>query len=367
MDQKPKIAIVYLLFYHNESYVDDMVSALKKITYPKDRLELVIVSNPHPTDGSFLHYIEEAVMPFSGTELPHVTVLPQTTNTGFAGGNNAGTTWALENGFDFVYYHNNDGFFATNAFEPLVNAFADDKRIGMAQSLLLLHPETDLVNSTGNMFQYMGFGYCDDYRTPIKTLDLPPVKDISYASGAGLMVRTDLIREYGMWDEDFFLYHEDLEWCFRLRVAGYRTVLVRDSIFYHKYQFGRSIEKFYWMERNRYGVMLMFFSWPTLVMLLPMALVLELGLWFFAFINGWFEKRVEVYKYWLNIDHWKLWLKKRRYIQSIRKVTDRYLLSFSGPGIYFQDEKMRNPILIYFGNPLMKLYHWVVVKGLIWW
>jgi GT2 family glycosyltransferase len=364
---KPKIGIVYLLYYHNESYVDDMVSALKKITYPKDRLELVIVANPHPTDGSFVHYLESTVMPYSGIELPRVTILPQETNLGFGIGNNVGALHAIEQGAEYVFFHNNDGFFATTAFEPLIRAFESDSTIGAAQSLVLLHPETNLLNSAGNSFHYLGFGFCDQYRSDIKDLSLPVVKDVDYASGAALMVRSDLIKKHGAWDPDFFMYHEDLEWTLRLRIRGYRTVLVRDSIFYHKYQFGRSIDKFFWMERNRYAVMLMYFRWPTLILLLPMWFVLEIGLWIFTIKNKYVVKRLEVYKYWLTTQNWKIWLAKRKKIQSERIISDRELLKHSVSGIYFQEQETKNPLLIYVGNPIMKVYYWVVVKGLIWW
>ena len=367
MDQYPKIGIVYLLFYHNESYVDDVVSALKKLTYPKDKIEFIIVSNPHPEQGSFVPYIEEAVMPLSEKELPRVTILAQKENLGFAGGNNIGATWAMEQGCDYVFFHNNDGFFAANALEPLINAMESDKTIGAAQSLMLLHPETDLVNSTGNSFHYLGFGFCDQYRIPVKDLNLPPIKEIPYASGAALLVRSELIKQYGAWDDDFFLYHEDLEWAMRLRVRGYKIVLVRDSVFYHKYQFSRSVTKFYWMERNRYGVMLMFFKWPTLLLLLPMGLVMEIGLWFFAIKNGWVQERVKVYQYWLQKESWKLWLGKRRRIQTMRQVSDRYLMKYAVSGIYFQDASVDNPIVNYIANPVMAAYYWVVVRGLIWW
>lgn len=362
----PKIAIVYLSF-HCEPYMDDVVSALKNITYPKDKLEFVIVDNPHPEYGSSVRYIEENVMPLSGKELPHTTLLAQSENLGFAGGNNKGVEWALAHNFDYVFFHNNDGFVAANAFEPLVDVLEQDKTVGIAQSLLLLHPETDLVNSTGNSFHYLGFGYCGDYRRPVKELNLPEKREVDYASGAAFMISTELIRKYGMWDHDFFLYHEDLEWSYRIRVAGYKIVMLRDSVFYHKYQFSRSITKFYWMDRNRYGVMLMFFRWPTLLLLFPMAFILEFGLWLFAWKGGWAKKRSEVYKYWLQWKHWKLWLGKRKYIQSIRQVSDRYLLSFSVPDIAFQEREMENPLLVYVGNPVMKLYYWIVVKGLIWW
>lgn len=362
----PKIAIVYLSF-HCEPYIDDVVSALKKLTYPKDRLEFVIVDNPHPKYGPSIRYLEEHIIPLSGNEIPHVTLLAQKENLGFAGGNNAGVRWALEHDFDYIYFHNNDGFLAANALEPIVDAMEKDRSIGAAQSLLLLHPETDLINCTGNSFQYLGFGFCDQYRSKIEDLELPPLKEIDYASGSALMVSIETIKEYGAWDKDFFLYHEDLEWCFRLRSVGKKIFLVRDSIFYHKYQFSRSIEKFYWMERNRYGVMLMFFKWPTLLLLLPIAIILELGLWFFSIVNGYFDKRVKVYQYWLKPKHWKLWLGKRKKIQNMRRVSDRYLLKYSVPGIYFQDKSVDNPIVNYIGNPILKVYYWIVVKCLIFW
>ncbi len=366
MEVKSKIAIIYLSF-HCEPYIDDVISGLKRLTYPRGLVEFIVVDNPHPEHGSSVRYLEENVMPLSGTLIPHTTILAQKENLGFAGGNNEGIKWALENGFDYVFFLNNDAFVAANCLEPLVEAMENDKTIGVAQSLLLLHPETDLVNSTGNSFQYLGFGFCSDYRKKYKELNLPAVSDIGYASGAAVLMRADLLKEFGLWDEDFFLYHEDLEYSFRLRVAGYRSVLVKDSIVYHKYQFSRSITKFYWMERNRYGVMLMFFRIPTLIILLPIAFALEVGLWIFSIKGGWVKERVKVYKYWMKLSSWKLWLKKRKNIQKIRKIRDRDLFNLSLSGIYFQEKKFESPLLKYFGNPLMKVYYWVVVKGLIHW
>ncbi len=365
----PKIGIVYLLYYHNESYIDDVVSALKKITYPKDKLELIIVSNPHEEHGSFLHYVDSVVMPLSGNVLPRVTVLPQEKNEGFAGGNNVGAAWAVAHGCDYVFFNNNDGFFAANAIEPLTHAFDQDPTIGAAQSLILLHPETQLVNCTGNSFHYLGFGFCDNYRVDINTLHLPPIQDVNYASGAAFMVRSDLIKKFGAWDHDFFLYHEDLEWSFRLKMAGYRVVLVRDSVFYHKYLFSRSITKFYWMERNRYAVMFMFFQWKTLFLLLPMALLLEVGLFLFAIKGGWLDKRIAVYRYWLQPKHIMLWYKKRKRIQEIRKTSgtkDKDILQTAVSEILFQDQSMKNPLLLYIGNPMMKAYYTIISACIRW-
>lgn len=367
MKNYPKIAIVYLLYYHNEGFIDDVVSSLRNITYPKDKLELVIVDNPFKDEGNFSSYVHEAVMPLSGKEIPHVTYLPQETNTGFALGNNIGGQWAIDNGFDYVVFHNNDGFFASNAFEPMVEAYEIDKKVGIVQSLMMLHPDTDRINSSGNSFHYLGFGYCSDYRKRIDEVDLAKTMEIPYASGAAFMISTDLMKEFGMWDEDFFLYHEDMEWCFRLRSAGYKILLASHSIFYHKYQFARSIMKFYWMERNRYGVWLMYFRLPTLLVLFPMSLVMEFGLIFFAIKGGWLGKRMEVYKYWLKPSSWKLWLGKRRKVQKQRTVSDRHMLSYAADGIHFQDASVDNPLVNKIANPIMKVYYKLIVRGLIWW
>lgn len=361
----PRVAIIYLSF-HCEPYLDDVVSALGKMTYPKDRVEFIVVDNPHPQYGSSMSYLEETIMPKSGVSLPKVTLIANQENLGFAGGNNVGIKYAIENGFDYVFLHNNDAFAAANFLEPLVEAMEKNRKVGAAQALLLLHPETELINSAGNVFHYLGFGYCWDYRKKVSEINLSSIKEIAYASGAALMMRADLLKKFGSLDEDFFLYHEDLEYSMRLRVAGYKIILASQSLVYHKYQFGRSITKYFWMERNRYGVLLEFFRWPTLLILSPMLFLMEVGLILFSLKSGWFGERVKVYRYWRQKSTWRIWLKKRKYIQAIRQVSDRELTKDAVSGILFQEKEMENPLVLYAANPLMAIY-WRVIRFIMFW
>lgn len=361
----PKVAVIYLSF-HSDIYLDDVISSLEKITYPKDMVEFVVVDNFHPKFGSSMRNLEEKLMPISGKTIPHVTLLPQKENLGFAGGNNIGIAWALEHGFEYVYFHNNDGFMAAACLEKMVVALEKDKQIGAAQSLLLLYPETELVNTAGNSFHYLGFGYCGSFRFKKGDLRLKEVEEVGYASGASILMRANLLKQYGTWDKDFFLYHEDLEYSLRMKAVGYKVCIVRDAIFYHKYQFSRNQDKFYYMERNRYGVMLMYFKWPTLLLLLPMALIMEGGLILFSLMTGWFKVRMNVYKYWLSSSNWKLWLGKRKYIQSIRTVSDSQILQDAADKVIFEEKDINNPLLKYIANPLMAAY-WFIAKKLIFW
>lgn len=365
MIKYPRVAIIYLSF-HCEPYIEAVASALEKITYPKDRVELVIVDNPHPEFGSSFRFLEEKIMPLSGNRLPRVTLIANEQNLGFAGGNNVGVKYALDNGFDYVFLHNNDAFVAPNFLDPLVEAMEKDKQIGAAQSLLMLYPEKEMVNSAGNVLHYLGFAYCWGYRRKITDLSLPAIKEIDYASGAALLLRADLLKKYGGLDEDFFLYHEDLEYCYRLKCLGYKIVLVRDSLVYHQYEFKRSISKYFWLERNRYAMMLMFFKWKTLFLLAPMGLLAELGLLIMSWRSGWFGERMKMYRYWLKRENWRLWLVKRRRIQGLRKISDKELLKGAVSEILFQEEEVASPVLKYLGNPVMRGY-WRLTKHLIFW
>ena len=288
-------------------------------------------------------------------------------NLGFSGGNNLGMQWAIDNNFDYVYLHNGDGILHKDCMKELVEVMDADDIIGTAQSMMLLHPETDLINTSGNEFHYLGFGYGRDYRKKFDPNNFKKVEDIGYASGGAIMMRTKLLEKYGLWEHDYFMYHEDTDYSLRLKMMGKRVVRVSTSIFYHKYQFSKSISKYFWMERNRYTILFVFFKVPTLILLAPILIPLEVGLFLFALKNGWWKEKLQVYKYWVKPKHWKDWAPKRSYIQKNRTVTDRSIMRSAATGIYFQESAVESPLLRYIANPVMKVYYYAIVKTLIWW
>lgn len=365
MQSYPKVAIIYLSF-HCDAYVDDVVSALRRMTFPKDRVEFVVVDNPHPEFGPSVKFLEERLHPISGIEIPHVTILPQKENVGFTGGNNAGIEWAKANGFDYVFLHNDDGFLVADALEKLVEAVEGDKTVGAAQAMVLMYPDTELINTSGNSFQYLGFGFCGNFRKKFIRENFEKVFENTYASGAALLMRVDLINQFGPLDQDYFLYHEDIEYSFRLKTLGFKTATVRDAIFYHKYNFSRSKTKFYYIERNRLGLLHSFLKWPTLLLFLPIAIVLEGGMLIFAVKSGWLEEKIRAWKYWFKKENRKIWKEKRRLIQSGRKISDRELIKSFVGSISYEDRDFQSGLLKYFGNPLMAAYWWVIRNIILW-
>lgn len=353
--------------FHCEPYIPLVLPAVEKLTYPKDRIEWVIVDNPHPTHGASVPFLEKEVMPKSGITLPKVTILANKENLGFAGGNNVGVEYAIAKGFEYVFFLNNDAYPAADCFEQLVRVTEKDAGIGIAQSLILLHQEPTKINTSGNAIHYMGFGFCNDYKKEFHKESYPPVMEIPYASGAAMLMRTSLLKEIGGWDTDLFLYHEDMELSLRSRMlAGKRVVLVRDAICFHAYEFSRSIQKYFWMERNRFAVWLMYLRPWTLLLIAPATIAMELGQFAFSFMRGWWREKLKVYSYWLQPSSWMLWLRKRKIIQQKRIVGDRPLAQFFVGRILFQEEAVEHPLLKYVANPVFAAYWWVVRK-LIWW
>ncbi len=366
MKTYPKIAVVYLSF-HCEPYIPLVMPAMEKLTYPKDRIEWVIVDNPHPKHGASVEFLQHEVMPHSGRSLPKVTIIANDENLGFAGGNNMGIEYAIAHDFDYVFFLNNDAYPVSDCFERLVEAFTQDNTIGIAQSLMLLHKEPTKINSSGNAIHFLGFGYCNDYKESVTDHQYAPIEDIAYATGAAFMIPVPLLKRIGGWNHDLFLYHEDMEFSLRAKaLASKRVVLISTSVVHHDYSFSRSITKYYWMERNRFAVWLMYLKWRTLLLIFPAVLIMEFGSFTFSLLRGWWKEKCKVYWYWLQPKHWRLWLRARKRIQSQRVITDRELMSSFVGKVLFQEEVVEHPLLRYVANPVFNTY-WKVVKKLIVW
>ncbi len=361
-----KVAIVYLTWSDEpKKYLVRALEGVAAQTYAKENLHFLVVYNPpQPDTESQLSFIQEETVKMKD-QLPAITILPQENNLGFAGGNNVGMQWAIDNDFDYVFLHNADGFMAPEATAKLVEAMEVDKTIGQAQSLVLLYPEQDLINTAGNNLHYLDIGYCGLFRQPIASQQLSAVYDVGYVSGAATIMRVDLLKKFGVWREEFFLFHEDSEYSLRLKVRGFRTVAVSGSIFYHQYEFLKNVQKFYWIERNRHVLKYLFYKWPTIILMLPLEVLYNLGLLVVALKGGWFKELLKVYSYWLQPKNWRVWHSLRLKNLKERKVSDRVLLNQTVKKVTMADVVV--PGVVKWGMNLVFTIYYYFLKIVIWW
>lgn len=349
----PKVFVV-IVNYNGEQYWEELFRSLQLVQPKTCAMEIIVVDNSAT---------EKSINYFKTIKSLHF--LPQTHNTGFAGGNNTGMKYALDHGADYIYLLNQDTVVEPNFLDPIVSMVEVNRNVGAAQSLLLLWPEKSgtetKINSWGNELHFLGFGFVGGLGHSLIEAPTKP-KEITYASGAAVLYRASALKEVGLFDESYFLYHEDTDLSLKLRLQKYAIMLVPASHVFHKYKFGNSKSTYFYLERNRFRLLLEFYKWPTLLLLVPAFLAMECGVMTFSFISGFWKQRLAAY-FWLfkNI---KMVMTKRKNIQAKRLILDKELCQHLTGEIDFQ--AINNAALRKIANPIFSAY-WFVIKTLIQW
>src|SRR3989344_1894497 len=346
-----KVLIIIPVYNGVAEFLGDCLSSLRNISYPKENF-LVLAIDDVSADNS---------AEFIRNNFPEIKVIENEKNLGFAGANNVGLQWAIDNGFDYAFMLNQDTAVLPEFLTEAVRLAESDVQIGLVQSKLLLFGQKDKINSRGNEIHFLGFAFAGGYLEADREM---PAGEIAYASGAAMLIRVSALKEVGLLNEEFFMYHEDTDLGWRFWLAGFKVMLAPKSVVYHKYEFCRSIKKYYFMERNRYLVLLQNYKIATLLLILPAAMVMDFGMFVYSFLAGWWREEFMVYKYFFRPENWDKILKTRAAVQARRKVKDKEIVKRFTGQIKFQE--IGNPLLKYLVNPLLNLY-WRIVRVLVWW
>ncbi len=356
---QPRVALITVL-YRSERFVRGLLESVAAVDYPRDRLELHLVDNS-PGDGTLT--AARAEMARLGEHLPRVVIHEPGRNEGFAIGNNLALRAALVSGVDYCYLLNPDAHLEAGALREAVRVAESSPEVGSVQSLLVLGDDPEVVNSSGNHIHYLGFGYVGGYRRPRASVG-SETRDITYCSGACVLLPARVLREVGLFDETLWLYHEDLDLGWRLRLSGYRNLLAPASVCRHHYEFSRSTSKWYWMERNRAIVVFKNFRLATVLLLLPLLAAADVGLLALACKAGWWREKLRAMAWFLRPSSWAYVIAAHRQVAAQRRVSDRDLLRQFTAVIDHPD--FQNPIVSTFIEPVWKA-GLVVLKAVARW
>jgi len=347
-----KVAVI-IVNYNGKKYLPNLFGSIFKYPPQKAGWEIIVVDN-NSADGSDLWLIKN---------YPNLTLLKQEKNLGFAEGNNVGIRYAAQHGFDYVMLLNQDIIVTENYLDRLAETAESDERIAAVQPKIMLYPDKELVNSAGNIIHFLGFGYTRGHKLPNSKFQITD-SQVNYCSGAAVLYKLAVLKKVGLFNGDFFMYHEDLDLGWRLSLAGYQNVINPAAVVYHQYEFSRSIKKFYYMERNRYLTIFQNYRLGTILLILPALVFMELGLFAWSFKNGWWSEKIRVYAYFLNPFNWSRLLRVRKNVQRLRVEKDRAVVRrFSGK---IEHQEVNGPLLTSVVNPVFNLY-WQVMKNLILW
>ncbi|MFI3267837.1 MAG: glycosyltransferase family 2 protein [Rikenellaceae bacterium] len=158
-------------------------------------------------------------------------------NYGFTGGYNKGL--ALLKGYEYFLLLNSDVEVSEGYLEPLIEMLDSDKNIAAVQPKILSYENKqnfEYAGAAGGLIDMFGFPYCRGRILSRVEKDLGQYNDaceVFWASGAAVLVRSDLYLEFGGLDEDYFAHMEEIDLAWRLKNSGYKIMVEPKSTIYH--------------------------------------------------------------------------------------------------------------------------------------
>jgi GT2 family glycosyltransferase len=169
--------------------------------------------------------------------IEQVTLIRSEANLGFAGANNIGMSFALNDEHcSHVWLLNNDTVVTPRAAAELMKKASQNPSTGMVGSTLVYYHRPEVVQGTGGSYNLaLAGGYQIDHLAGADSLssEASVEERMTYVIGASMFVTRRFIEEVGMMSDKYFLYFEELDWALRAR-GRFRLAWAPGSIVYHK-------------------------------------------------------------------------------------------------------------------------------------
>jgi GT2 family glycosyltransferase len=251
MTSRPLVSIITVNFNQTE-VTCALLDSIRRQDYRN--VEIFVVDNGS-RENPALVFLEK---------YPEVKFIRSEQNLGFAGGNNLAVKQAKG---DFIFFVNNDAELTGGCIERLLALFGQVPDLGIVSPLICYAPSVERTDSykndkKGGIIQYAGMTWVNPLTGRNKTIGNKEMdkgqfiepQPTAYAHGAAMMISRRVLEQVGLMDEGFFLYYEELDWCERIRRAGFSVWVEPHACVYHKESLTVAklgALKTYYLNRNR--------------------------------------------------------------------------------------------------------------------
>lgn len=267
-EMKPQVAVV-ILNWNGKKFLEKFLPSVIASTYANKR---IIVADNASSDDSII---------FLQQHYPSVEIIKNSENEGFAKGYNTALK-QIES--DYYILLNSDVEVTPGWIEPIISLMQQDKSIAACQPKILSFHEPDI-------FEYAGAsgGWIDKIGYPFargRVLETCEKDDGQYndaipcfwASGAAMFVNSEVYHKLGGLDEYFFAHQEEIDFCWRAQLSGYKIFVQPASVVYHVG--GGTLpksnsRKTYLNYRNNMIMLYKNTTWPLKLWLIPYRIFLN--------------------------------------------------------------------------------------------
>lgn len=223
-----KKTIAVLVNYNNYQDTIDAIYSLLKQSY---KIFKIVVVDNKSTNDSFSILREK----FKDNE--DIIIIESDKNNGFSYGNNFGFKYAFKNfNFDYFLMINNDTIADTEINKNFIDYYEKNKneRIGILTGKIFYYDENNKIWFAGGYIdkkKMMGYHFGID---TFENSNYNDIQYISFATGCLWFFNKDLIEEIGYLPEEYFMYLEDVDYCYRVIKNGYKIVYLPNVKIWHK-------------------------------------------------------------------------------------------------------------------------------------
>jgi len=254
----PKIYVVIL----NWNGADDTLNCLRSLDEIKNsNFEITAIVTDNASSDASIDKIEKYK-----SERNHVIIIRNKKNLGFAAGNNVGIGYALNSDADYIFILNNDTLVDKDVIFRFLIAARQYKEVGIFSPKIYFaqgyefhkkYKAQDLgrvIWSAGGKIDWNNIYAANFGVDEVDTGQFDNDKKTDFATGAAMFVRAEVFREFGMFNEKYFLYFEDVEFCERYKRKGGNIMYIKDAFLWHKVAQSSAIGSDlndYFITRNR--------------------------------------------------------------------------------------------------------------------
>ncbi len=219
----PSVAIV-ILNWNGRKYLEQFLPSVLASTYQHKK---IIVADNASTDDS---------VSFLQLHFPQIEIIKHAENQGFAKGYNSALK---EVKADYYVLLNSDVEVTPNWIEPIIALMESDRLIAACQPKILSYNNKDFfeyAGACGGWIDHFGYPFARGRVFDVCEKDAGQYNNAMpcfWASGASLFVRSTVYHEQGGLDECFFAHQEEIDFCWRLQLNGYKVYVAPSSIVYH--------------------------------------------------------------------------------------------------------------------------------------
>lgn len=219
-ESKPKILII-LLTWNNIEDTLECIYSIRKQDYSS--LDILLVDNAS-SDGT-VDIVKKAY--------PEITIIKNTSNLGYAEGNNIGINYALSQDYYGIFILNNDTVLAENCLSELVDELQHHSDAGAVAPISFYYCQKNRIYFAGGKITPRGYPVHVHYKEEyFDSININPTTD--WLNGCAILFRSQTLRVVGGFDPKFYLLFEDVDWSLRAKKYGYSLRIAGKSHLWHK-------------------------------------------------------------------------------------------------------------------------------------